>query len=110
MSDFPTSSATGLTNADQLVDHQVAVSAFLIIPDPNQTVSNLTKQQVHDIFTGKITNWSGVAGSNQAIVLIGRPASSGTRTRFDNIVMAPDAHQPALPPLPRVKGNSPATP
>src|SRR5260370_15118752 len=50
MSDFPTSSATGLTNADQLVDHQVAVSAFLIIADPNQTVSNLTKQQVHDIF------------------------------------------------------------
>ncbi|HXA43793.1 MAG TPA: phosphate ABC transporter substrate-binding protein [Candidatus Solibacter sp.] len=100
MSDFPSSSATGLTNADQLIDHQVAVSAFLIIADPNQTVSNLTKQQVHDIFTGKITNWSGVGGSNQAIVLIGRPASSGTRKGFDKIVMAPDAEAAAMQPQP----------
>ena len=100
MSDFPTSSATGLTNADQLVDHQVAVSAFLVIADPNQTVSNLTKQQVHDIFAGRITNWSGVGGSNQAIVLIGRPASSGTRKGFDKIVMAPDAEGSAMQPQP----------
>src|SRR4030088_1576986 len=75
MSDYPASAATGLTNAAQLVDHQVAVSAFLLIADPNQTAKNLTKQQTHDIYTGKITNWKDVGGSSQAIVLLGRPPS-----------------------------------
>ncbi len=100
MSDFPKSAATGLTNADQLVDHEVAVSAFLVIADPNQSISNLTKQQVHDIFVGRISNWTSVGGSNQAIVLIGRPASSGTRKGFDKIVMGPDAEAATMQPQP----------
>ena len=100
MSDYPASAATGLANASQLVDHQVAVSAFLVIADPKQSVSNLTKQQVHDIFTGKIANWSGVGGSNQAIVLIGRPASSGTRKGFDKVVMAGDPEASTMQPQP----------
>src|SRR5438105_1205390 len=100
MSDYPASAATGLANASQLVDHQVAVSAFLVIADPNQSVSNLTRQQVHDIFAGKITNWSSVGGSSQAIVLIGRPASSGTRKGFDKIVMSGDAEAATMQPQP----------
>jgi phosphate transport system substrate-binding protein len=100
MSDYPKSAATALANADQLVDHQVAVSAFLLIADPNQTVADLTKQQVHDIFAGKITNWSGVGGSSQAIVLIGRPAGSGTRKGFDKIVMAGDGEAATMQPQP----------
>jgi phosphate transport system substrate-binding protein len=100
MSDYPKTAATALANADQLVDHQVAVSAFLVIADPNQSVSSLTKQQVHDIFTGKITNWSAVGGSSQPIVLIGRPASSGTRKGFDKIVMGADAESATMQPQP----------
>jgi phosphate transport system substrate-binding protein len=100
MSDYPKTAATALANADQLVDHQVAVSAFLVIADPNQAVSSLTKQQVHDIFTGKITNWSAVGGSSQPIVLIGRPASSGTRKGFDKIVMGAEAESATMQPQP----------
>ena len=39
-------------------------------------VKNLTKQQLTDIFTGKITNWKGVGGADESIVLITRPESS----------------------------------
>jgi phosphate transport system substrate-binding protein len=100
MSDYPSSSATGLTNAAQLVDHQVAVSAFLLIADPNQTAKSLTKQQAHDIYTGKITNWKDVGGSSQPIVLLGRPPSSGTRKGFDKIVMGSDAEAGTMQPQP----------
>jgi phosphate transport system substrate-binding protein len=100
MSDYPASAATALTNASQLVDHQVAVSAFLLIADPNQAATNLSKQQAHDIYTGKITNWKDVGGSSQAIVLLGRPASSGTRKGFDKIVMGSDAEAGTMQPQP----------
>ena len=100
MSDYPASAATGLANAAQLVDHQVAVSAFLLIADPAQSVKGLTKQQVHDIYTAKITNWKDVGGSSQAIVLIGRPASSGTRKGFDKIVMGSDPETGSMQPQP----------
>lgn len=100
MSDYPASAATGLANAAQLVDHQVAVSAFLLIADPDQTATNLTKQQAHDIYAGKITNWKDIGGSSQTIVLLGRPASSGTRKGFDKIVMGSDPEAAAMQPQP----------
>ena len=50
-------------------------------------VTNLTTQQSKDIWTGKITNWKDVGGPDQAIVLILRPASSGTRATFKKIVL-----------------------
>ena len=100
MSDYPASAAAGLANADKLVDHQVAVSAFLLIGDPNQTAKNLTKKQTHDIYTGKVTNWKDVGGTSEPIVLLGRPASSGTRKGFDKIVMGTDPEAASMQPQP----------
>ena len=45
-------------------------------------VEDLTKQQLIDIFTGKTTNWKEVGGSDESIVLVTRPTSSGTRATF----------------------------
>lgn len=70
-----------------LVDHQVAVAPFLIIVNKDVTVDSLTKQQMKDIFTGKITNWKDVGGKDQKIAIIGRAKSSGSRATISKIVM-----------------------
>ncbi len=65
-----------------LVDHQVAVVQFDVVTNPAAGIKNLTSAQVHDIFSGKVTNFNQVGGKNQAITIINRPRSSGTRAVF----------------------------
>lgn len=73
--------------AKELVDHQVAVVAIAAVVNPEVGVTNLTKQQLVDIFTGKITNWKDVKGKDQAIVIVNRPSSSGTRATFEKFAL-----------------------
>ena len=70
-----------------LIDHQVCVAPFLLIVNKDVTIDSLTKAQAADIFTGKITNWKDVGGKDEAISIIGRAASSGTRLNVEKIVM-----------------------
>ena len=65
-----------------LVDHQVAVVPFAVVVNPASGVKNLTKAQVAQIFSGKITNFKAVGGADQTIAIINRPRSSGTRAVF----------------------------
>jgi phosphate transport system substrate-binding protein len=87
MSDFPVSAVSDLQNGSQLVDHQVAVSAVLVITNSGVTVDNLTAQQVKDVFSGTVKNWKEVGGQDLKIVLAGRKPSSGTRKGFDRVYM-----------------------
>lgn len=70
--------------ADGLVDHKVCVitMAPVINKDIADKVKSLTKQQLTDIFTAKITNWKEVGGPDEPIVLVTRPSTSGTRALF----------------------------
>lgn len=68
--------------AKELVDHKVCVVGFATVVNPDVNVDNLTKQQLIDIFTGKITNWKEVGGNDQKVVILNRPTSSGTRATF----------------------------
>ena len=70
-----------------LVDHKVVVEPFVFIVDKANKVDNLTKQQVIDILTGKITNWSQVGGADQKITLIHRAKSSGSRATISDVVL-----------------------
>lgn len=73
--------------AKELKDHQVAVVAISAVANPNAGVDNLTKQQLVDIFSGKVTNWKEVGGADQKIVIVNRPSSSGTRKTFENLAL-----------------------
>ena len=75
------------TGQDTLVDHRVAVIGFSIVVNPANGVTNLTKKQIQDIFSGKVTNWKDVGGKDLAITVINRPASSGTRAVFVKTLM-----------------------
>ena len=87
-SDVTAESKLATPDAAALVDHVVARQGWLMVTNTSVTgVTNLTTQQATDIWTGKITNWKDVGGNDQAIVLILRPASSGTRSTFKKIVL-----------------------
>jgi phosphate transport system substrate-binding protein len=70
-----------------LVDHKVAVVGFAVVVNPDSGVKNLTKKQVQDIFSGKVTNWKDVGGKDEKIVVVNRPRSSGTRAVFTQTIM-----------------------
>lgn len=70
-----------------LVDHQVAVVKFVIAVNPAAGITNLTRAQVRNIFSGKVKNFKDVGGKNQPITIINRPRSSGTRAVFVEKVM-----------------------
>ncbi|MGD8192645.1 phosphate ABC transporter substrate-binding protein PstS family protein [Brevibacillus ginsengisoli] len=76
----------GITASD-LTDHKVAVVGIVAAVSPKVGVDNLTKQQLIDIFTGKITNWKQVNGADMKITLVNRPKSSGTRAVFHNLAL-----------------------
>ncbi|MCQ4085394.1 phosphate ABC transporter substrate-binding protein [Saccharibacillus sp. JS10] len=73
--------------AAELVDHQVAVVAMATVVNKDAGVTNLTKQQLLDIFKGTITNWKDVGGADQKITIVNRPSSSGTRATFEKYAL-----------------------
>lgn len=69
----------------------IALDGIAIIVNKDSKVENLTVDQLKQMFTGEITNWSEVGGDDGEIVLIGREAGSGTRDGFESIVDVKDS-------------------
>ena len=69
----------------------IALDGIAIIVNNASKVENLTVDQLKQMFTGEITNWSEVGGDDGEIVLIGREAGSGTRDGFESIVEVKDS-------------------
>lgn len=68
----------------------VAIDGIGIIVNPDNPVTDLTIEQIGMIYTGKITNWKEVGGSDAPIVCIGREAASGTRDGFEEVTNTKD--------------------
>jgi phosphate transport system substrate-binding protein len=87
-SDVTAESKLEAADAAKLVDHIVAKQGWIAVTNKGVTgVTSLTTQQQIDIWTCKITNWKEVGGPDLPIVLILRPASSGTRSTFKKVVL-----------------------
>lgn len=74
-------------DASKLVDHRVAVVGITPIVTPGTGVSDISIQELQDIFTGEITNWSELGGKDLPITVLNRAAGSGTRATFEQWVL-----------------------
>ena len=72
------------------VENIVAIDGIAVITHKDSVVSDLTAQQLTDIYTGKITNWKDLGGADEAIVVLGREAGSGTRGAFEELLKIED--------------------
>ena len=68
-----------------LVSTTLALDGIAIIVNKDCGVDDLTVEQIADIFTGKITNWSELGGEDLPISCIGRESGSGTRDGFESV-------------------------
>ena len=69
----------------------VALDGIAIIVNKDSKVTDLSVDQLKQMFTGEITDWKDVGGDAGEIVLIGREAGSGTRDGFESIVDVKDS-------------------
>ena len=68
------------------VENIVAIDGIAVVTDKENSVADLTKDQLISIYTGQTTNWSELGGDDEAIVVIGREAGSGTRGAFEELL------------------------
>jgi len=69
------------------VTHVVAYDAIIPVVHPKNKVTNLSIDQLSQIYQGKITNWKEVGGEDLKIVVISRDSSSGTFESWDHFIM-----------------------
>ena len=68
--------------ANGVEENIVAIDGIAVITDKDNSVTELTSDDLKKIYTGEISNWKDLGGKDEAIVAIGREAASGTRGAF----------------------------
>ncbi len=77
---------------DALKTEVFAYDGIAVIVNPaNEAANDLTVEQLCDIYSGKITNWSEVGGADGDIFVVSREESSGTRSAFEELIGLEDA-------------------
>ena len=71
----------------ELNDHVIGAYSVAVVVNAANPVANLTKEQVRDLFTGVITNWSAVGGPDAPVHLFARDPISGTYIGFKELAM-----------------------
>ena len=72
----------------------IAYDAIIIVVHPDNPIASLTREQVRDLFAGRITSWQEVGGYDREVHMIVREEGSGTRSAFDELVMFDDRKAP----------------
>ena len=75
------------SNGVDPVEFVIARDAIAVIVNPENPVSELTLQQISDIYSGKITNWKEVGGDDRPVVRLSRETNSGTHVYFLETVL-----------------------
>jgi phosphate transport system substrate-binding protein len=87
-----------LANAEEKgvepIGNIVARDAIAVVLNPANTIEGLTLEQIKAIYTGEISNWSGVGGSNMEIVVISRDSASGTFEAFNELALEKEKVRP----------------
>ena len=99
----PKRSQQAKANGVDPVEFVIARDAIAVIVNPENPVSRLTLQQISDIYSGKINNWSEVGGEDRPIVRLSRETNSGTHVYFLRDGHPPGGHRrtrPCFPPTP----------
>lgn len=78
---------TAVDNGVYPVPFVVALDCLLPMVHPSNPVNDLSRAQLKDIYSGKITNWKDVGGEDSAIVVVGRDTSSGTYGTWQEMIM-----------------------
>lgn len=87
---------TAKTNNIEPFETIVARDAIAIIVHPENPITQLTLQQVSDIYSGKINNWSELGGEDRPIVRLSRETNSGTHVYFLETVIRLDNKESQL--------------
>jgi len=72
----------------------VALDGIAVILHPSNPISALTKTQIKDIYTGKVSNWKEIGGPNAKIVAVSRDTSSGTFEAFETLAINKEKVRP----------------
>jgi phosphate transport system substrate-binding protein len=71
----------------EFVDHIIGSYSVAVVVNATSPVTNLTRDQVRDIFVGTVTNWKDVGGPDAPIHLCSRDEVSGTYLGFRELAM-----------------------
>lgn len=68
-------------------EYKVALDGLAVVVNPANPISQLTLEQLADIFTGTIKNWKELGGEDLNIVILSREVNSGTHVYFKEYVL-----------------------
>ncbi len=69
-----------------ITEHIIAYDGIAVVTHPSNPVTDLTMDQIKDIFKGEINNWKEVGGPDREILVVTREEGSGTRTAFEEML------------------------
>lgn len=79
-----------------VTENVIARDGIVVVTDKGNPLSNISSETLSDIYSGKFKRWNEIGGPDEAIVVIGREAGSGTREAFEDIIGKKDSCAYAL--------------